>query len=83
MYAPMRQVTPMHEARVKRVRPITLREREVLLWVSRGKSNYEIGVILGLSMLTIKNHMQAIIRKMNVSNRAHAAAEGLRRGEIA
>jgi transcriptional regulator EpsA len=52
---------------------LTVREIEVLRWVTNGKSNYEIGVILELSTLTVKNHMQKIYRKLNVHNRAQAA----------
>lgn len=53
---------------------LTAREIEVLRWVTQGKSNYEIGVILELSSLTVKNHMQKIYRKLNVHNRAQAVS---------
>ncbi len=52
---------------------LTAREIEVLRWVTKGKSNFEIGVILELSTLTVKNHMQKIYKKLNVHNRAQAA----------
>lgn len=51
---------------------LTAREIEVLHWITKGKSNYEIGVILELSTLTVKNHLQKIYRKLNVHNRVHA-----------
>jgi len=50
------------------------RELEVLNWVVLGKSNPEIGMILSLSSLTIKNHLQRIYRKLNVHNRVQAIA---------
>jgi DNA-binding CsgD family transcriptional regulator len=50
------------------------RERQVLQWVRQGKTNHEIGQILSISPLTVKNHVQKILRKLNVSNRAQAAA---------
>lgn len=53
---------------------LSSREIEVLRWVTKGKSNYEIGVILELSTLTIKNHLQKIFKKLNVHNRVQAAA---------
>lgn len=53
---------------------LTAREIEVLRWVTAGKSNYEIGVILDLSTLTIKNHMQKIYRKLDVHNRVQAVS---------
>ena len=42
-----------------------------------GKSNYEIGTILGISPLTVKNHVQKILRKLNVQNRTHAVGRAL------
>jgi transcriptional regulator EpsA len=53
---------------------LTNREIEVLRWVTKGKSNYEIGMILVLSTLTVKNHMQRIYKKLNVHNRAQAVS---------
>lgn len=53
---------------------LTARETEVMRWVTKGKSNYEISVILELSTLTVKNHMQKIYRKLGVHNRVQAAA---------
>lgn len=50
------------------------REDDVLQWIRAGKTNYEIGIILDISPLTVKNHVQKILRKLNVSNRAQAAA---------
>lgn len=52
------------------------REQEILVWLQRGKTNQEIGVILEISALTVKNHVQRILRKLNVHNRAEAAAQG-------
>lgn len=48
------------------------RENEILHWVGNGKTNYEIGMILGISQFTVKNHLQRIFRKIDVSNRAQA-----------
>lgn len=52
--------------------PLSERELEVLGWVVCGKSNPEIGLILALSRLTVKNHLQRIFRKLNVHNRVQA-----------
>ena len=51
------------------------REAEIIRWVRLGKTNYEIGIILGISAFTVKNHLQRIFRKLDVSNRAQAAAK--------
>jgi transcriptional regulator EpsA len=56
---------------------LTPREVEILNWVEQGKSNSEIGQILEISSLTVKNHVQKILRKLNVQNRAQAVAKGI------
>jgi transcriptional regulator EpsA len=56
---------------------LTPREQEILRWIHLGKSNIEIGAILGISPLTVKNHVQKILRKLNVQNRAQAVGRGL------
>jgi transcriptional regulator EpsA len=53
---------------------LSTREREILHWIAFGKTNDEIGSILTLSVYTIKNNVQRIFRKLNVSNRAQAVA---------
>lgn len=52
------------------------REIQVLQWLQNGKTNREIGDILKISPFTVKNHVQKILRKLNVSNRAHAVGKG-------
>ncbi|MEO8158436.1 MAG: XrtB/PEP-CTERM-associated transcriptional regulator EpsA [Betaproteobacteria bacterium] len=56
---------------------ITAREQEILRWVYFGKSNFEIGAILDISPLTVKNHVQKILRKLDVVNRAQAVGKAL------
>lgn len=58
-------------------RPVSAREAEILHWVREGKSNEEIGLILGISGLTVKNHLQRLYRLLSVSNRAQAIARGM------
>jgi transcriptional regulator EpsA len=52
------------------------RQIQVLQWVKDGKTNQEIGQILDISPLTVKNHVQKILRKLNVTNRAQAVGKG-------
>ena len=54
--------------------PITARERQVLQGVREGKSNQQISEVLGISPLTVKNHIQKILRKLGAHNRAQAVA---------
>jgi DNA-binding CsgD family transcriptional regulator len=52
---------------------LTPREAEVLFWISEGKSNHDIGVILGAKTSTICKHVEHIFGKLNVENRTAAA----------
>lgn len=66
-----------NEAPVKLLKHcLTGREVEVLRWIQRGKRNSEIGTALGISALTVKNHVQNVLRKLGVQNRAQAVAKG-------
>src|SRR5262245_7573273 len=56
---------------------VTSREREVLEWMYRGKSNNEIGMILSISPLTVKQHVQKILRKLDVLTRTQAVGKAL------
>src|SRR5215467_11717116 len=56
---------------------LTPREAEVLLWISRGKSNHDIGVILGAKTGTICKHVEHIFGKLSVENRTAAAVVAL------
>jgi transcriptional regulator EpsA len=51
---------------------LTAREFEIMRWVCLGKTNLEIGSILNISSFTVKNHLQSVFRKLNVTNRAQA-----------
>jgi DNA-binding response OmpR family regulator len=57
---------------------LTGREAEVLLWISRGKSNREIGEILNISPRTVNKHLEQVFVKLGVENRASAAARAVR-----
>ncbi|HIE65457.1 MAG: response regulator transcription factor [Nitrospira sp.] len=61
---------------------LTEREIGVLQRVSRGKTNKEIAVDLGLSDKTIKNHVRKIFYKMKVDDRTKAAIQGIKDGII-
>ncbi|MCB1439339.1 MAG: response regulator [Nitratireductor sp.] len=52
---------------------LTLREAEVLYWLSMGKTNKDIGVILDLSARTVNKHLEQVFAKMGVDNRTSAA----------
>lgn len=60
-----------------RVSSVTQREREILGWLREGKSNQQIADQLGISALTVKNHVQKILRKLGAANRAQAVAQAM------
>lgn len=52
---------------------LTLREAEVLYWVTKGKTNRDIGDILGSSPATVKKHLEHVYEKLGVETRTAAA----------
>ena len=61
---------------------LTAREIEVLGWVARGKSAWEVGEILNIAKRTVDEHVQTAVRKMGAVNRTHAVALAIRDGII-
>lgn len=58
------------------------REMECMLWVSRGKTSWEIGEILNISKTTVDEYIGSACQKTDSVNRAQAVAECIRRKEI-
>ena len=58
---------------------LTLRESEVLYWVVKGKTNRDIGDILGASPATVKKHLERVYEKLGVETRTAAAAMAMQR----
>ena len=61
------------------VTPLTSRENDVLRLICDGLSNREIGQSLHIAETTARDHVHAVIRKMNARNRTACAVEGIRR----
>ncbi|SUY27474.1 Alkaline phosphatase synthesis transcriptional regulatory protein phoP [Burkholderia oklahomensis] len=57
---------------------LTMREAEVLLWVSHGKTNRDIGDILGITPRTVNKHLEHLFRKLHVETRAGATAAAIK-----
>ena len=70
--------TTADEQQLQQTLMLTSRESEVLLWISRGKANREIGEILDISPRTVNKHLEQIFVKLGVENRASAAARAVR-----
>jgi DNA-binding CsgD family transcriptional regulator len=58
---------------IPRLATLTAREQEVLDWVAEGKTNWEIGCIIGCTEQTVKKHLQHIFPKLGVETRTAAA----------
>ena len=48
---------------------LTRREREIAMWVREGKSNRDIGIILGISPRTVGKHLENIFEKLQIESR--------------
>lgn len=62
--------------------PLTERELQVLRHVAHGLSNREIGGSLGISIETVKEHVQNILRKIDVKDRTQAAVWAVKGGFV-
>ena len=69
---------PKEEDLLREKFELTPRESEVLVWISRGKTNQEIAIILDFSPRTVNKHLEQIFRKLGVENRTTAAAVSLK-----
>ena len=53
---------------------LTERETEVLSWIAKGKTNRDVGEILGISARTVNKHLEHVFEKLGVETRSAAAA---------
>ncbi|MEO8936483.1 MAG: DNA-binding response regulator [Burkholderiaceae bacterium] len=53
---------------------LTPRETEVLSWIAKGKTNRDVGEILGMSPRTVNKHLEHLFEKLGVETRSAAAA---------
>ncbi len=73
----MRLIECSRRAR-KKPDTITARECEVLKWVARGKSAWQIGEILQITKRTVDAHVHSAIGKIGAVNRVNAVAIAIR-----
>ncbi len=71
------QDTPNDSNILQEAMDLTTRQAEVLYWIAKGKTNSEIGLILGTSPRTVNKHLENIYRKLGVENRTSAAAKAI------
>ncbi len=58
---------------------LTMKEAEVLYWVVKGKTNRDIGDILGSSPATVKKHLERVFEKLGVETRNAAASLAMKK----
>ena len=56
---------------------LTDREAEIVRWMAGNKTTREMSEVLGISPITVKNHINKLFRKLDVQNRADAVSRGL------
>jgi DNA-binding CsgD family transcriptional regulator len=61
---------------------VTPRQLQILNLIKAGKTNHQIAEMLGCSPWTIKNHIQAILRKLGSNTRTHAITRAMSLGVL-
>ena len=61
---------------------LTNREEEVFSLLVQNKTTKEIGIILGISEKTVRNHISNAMQKLGVKGRAQAVVELIKMGNI-
>jgi DNA-binding NarL/FixJ family response regulator len=75
-------MSPAGEPTLDMFTPLSPREMEILVFITRGSSNKEIAHTLHISQQTVKNHISSVLRKLGVEDRTQAAVLALRRGWV-
>jgi DNA-binding CsgD family transcriptional regulator len=73
---------PVLDAHVYTSRALTRRQREVLAYVANGRTNTQIGVLLGLHPRTIDRHLADTYKTLGARDRANAVALALLAGDL-
>jgi DNA-binding NarL/FixJ family response regulator len=72
-------LSPRATSRVPQLSP---REREIMHLMAEGNTAEQIGMLITVSVETVRTHVRNVIRKLQARNRVHAIAIALERGEI-
>ena len=62
------------------VKGLSPREVTILNWVKNGKTNWEIGKIIGVSERTVRFHIESVFAKLEVTSRSQAVATAIEHG---
>lgn len=69
--------TRLRNEKRKKIKKLTVRERQILTWVARGKSNSVIADIIGISQHTVNGYLRSIYLKTRTCDRTTAALRGV------
>lgn len=75
------EVSDIHRYKVK-IKNLTNRQSQVLDLIAEGKSNKQIAYEMGVSEATVKLHINALLRSLNVNNRTQAVITAQKMGLI-
>ncbi|MER8370958.1 autoinducer binding domain-containing protein [Mesorhizobium sp. M1378] len=78
----LKVATPAGPMGIEEPHDLSLREKECILWTARGKSSWEIGIILGITVNTVNFHIKNVLRKLDTSSRTVAAVKAVNFGII-
>jgi DNA-binding CsgD family transcriptional regulator len=74
------RTTPAAHATVDDRQALSKREYDVLHCLALGKSGHETGLILGISVCTVRVHIRGLKQKLNASNIPHAITAAFQAG---
>ncbi|MEG1411263.1 response regulator transcription factor [Clostridium sp.] len=72
----------MRKDNLEEIKELTRREKEILICISKGRTNHEISDELHITEHTVKKHTSNIFEKLNLRDRTHAALYVHERGII-
>ncbi|MER8522580.1 LuxR family transcriptional regulator [Mesorhizobium sp. M1076] len=78
----LRLAKSANSSSIEEIPDLSPRERECILWTAKGKSSWEIGKIIGISINTVNFHVKNAMRKMNTASRTTAAIKAIKFGII-
>jgi len=78
-----RRITRIRELWPRLERPLTDRQRDCVLWSTRGKTDWETGTILGITKGTVIQHLKHARERYDVHNKTELSVRALHDGLIA
>lgn len=76
------RLSPDNAEKYGDIASVSSREKSCIYWAAKGKTSWEISIILEVSESTIVFHLRNAGKKLNTVNRTHTVAEAIRRGVI-